>query len=165
MWVRRAAWHDGGVAEWMEFRRSDAAAVIDLVRAVAEATDPGEHGDGVEVVIEAPRKGWFGRLADDGLPEQARIGVTKFGGAVRYPFHVHLVTDRGGAAARRLPRQRGWAVSNSNGLAFLIQKGGSGDRPDWAALVSGAVAALSALRPDADDEGWRAGIDRAVRRT
>jgi hypothetical protein len=149
----------------VEFRRSEAAAVIALVRAVAEAADPGEHGEGVEVVIEAPRKGWLGRLLDDGQPEQARIAVTKFGGAVRYPFHIHLVTDHGGAAAGRLPRLRGWAVSNSNGLAFLIQKGASDDRYNWAGLVGGAVAALSALRPDAEDEGWRAGIDRAVQRT
>jgi len=153
------------VPEWVEFRRSDAEAVIELVRTVAESADPGEHGDGVEVVIEAPRKGWLGRLLDDGQPEQARIGVTKSGGAVRYPFHIHLVTDHGGAAARRLPRLRGWAVSNSNGLAFLIQKGRSEDRYNWAALVGGAVAALSALRPDADDGGWRAGIDRTVQRT
>ena len=82
---------------------------------------------------------------------------------MRYPFHIHLVTDHGGAAARRLPRLPGWVVSNSNGLAFLIQKG-NGDRWDWAALVGGAVAALSTLRPDADDDGWRAGVDRAVRR-
>jgi len=148
----------------VEFRRSDAALVIDLVRAVAETGDPGVHGDGVEVVIEAPRRGWFGRLLDDGVPEQARIAVTKFGGAVRYPFHVHLVTDDGGSATRRLPRLPGWAVSNSNGLAFLILKGG-GERYDWAALVGGAVAALSALRPDADEEGWRAGIDRDIHRS
>jgi hypothetical protein len=147
----------------VEFRRSEAAAVIELVRRVAEAADPGEHGDGVEVVIEAPRRGWLGRLLDDGLAEQARIAVTKFGGAVRYPFHVLLMTDHGGAAVRRLPRVPGWAVSNSNDLAFLIQKG-TGDRYDWAGLVGGAVAALSVLRPDADDEGWRAGIDRAVQR-
>ena len=147
----------------MEFRRTDLIAVVELVRGVAEVADPGEHGDGVEVVIEAPRKGWVGRLLDDGQPEQARIAVTKFGGAVRYPFHVQLVTDHGGAAARRLPRVPGWAVSNSNGLAFLIQKG-TGERWDWAALVGGAVAALSALRPDADEDGWRAGVDRAVRR-
>jgi hypothetical protein len=152
------------VPDWVEFRRSEATAVIELVRAVAEAADPGEHGDGVEVVIEAPRKGWVGRLLDDGHPEQARIAVTKFGGAVRYPFHVLLVTDHGGAAARRLPRLRGWAVSNSNGQAFLVQKGATGDRWDWPGLVGGAVAALSTLRPDADDDGWRAGVDRAVRR-
>jgi hypothetical protein len=158
-------WHDGQVPEWVEFQRSDAAAVIDLVRAVADAADPGTHGDGVEVVIEAPRRGWLGRLRDDGIPEQARIAVTKFGGIVRYPFHVHLVTDEAGGATRRLPRLPGWAVSNSNGLAFLVQKGRSGDRYDWAGLVGGAVAALSVLRPDADDDGWRAGIDREVRRS
>jgi hypothetical protein len=148
----------------VEFRRSDATVVVELVRRVAETGDPGQHGDGVEVVIEAPRRGWLGRLVDDGLPEQARIAVTKFGGAVRYPFHVQLVTDHGGTAARRLPRVPGWAVSNSDGLAFLIQKGRGGDRYDWAALVGGAFAALSALRPDAGDDGWRAGVDRAVRR-
>jgi len=148
----------------VEFTRSDATEVIALVRAVAEAADPGEYGDGVEVVIEAPRRGWLGRLRDDGLPEQARIGVTKPGGEVRYPFHVHLVCDEGGAVARWLPRLPGWAVSNSAGLAFLVQKGRLADRYDFAALVGGAVAALSALRPDADDDGWRATVDRAVRR-
>src|SRR5262245_50652723 len=55
-----------GVPDWVKFKRSDTSAVIALVKAVAEANDPGEHGDGVEVVIEAPRKGWFGRLFDDG---------------------------------------------------------------------------------------------------
>jgi hypothetical protein len=148
----------------VEFRRTDATPVIELVREVAEAGDPGEHGDGVEVVIEAPRRGWFGRLRDDGQPEQARIGVTKFGGTVRYPFHVQLVTDVGGRATRRLPRLRGFAVSNSNDLAFLVQKGGSGDHYDWGGLVGGAVAALSALRPDAADTGWRVSVDRSVRR-
>jgi hypothetical protein len=153
------------VPDWVRFKRSDASPVIALVQAVAEAADPGEHGDGVEIVIEPPRKGWFGRLLDDGHPEQARIGVTKAGGEVRYPFHVHLVTDNGGKAARRVPRQPGWAVSNSAGLAFLIQKGRPEDRYDWDGLVAGAVAALSALRPDADDKGWRAAVDRSPQRS
>jgi len=137
--------------------------VVGLVRRVAEAADPGEHGDGVEVVIEAPGRGWLGRVLDDGLPEQARIAVTKFGGAVRYPFHVQLVSDHGGRATHRLPRLPGWAVSDSNGVAFLMQKG-QGDRFDWAALVGGALAGLAALRPDAVDAGWRAGVDRGIRR-
>lgn len=157
-----------GVPEWVQFRRSDATKVVALVRAIAEAADPGEYGDGVEVVIEVPRRGWFRRLFafrglfDDGRPEQARIGVTKAGGEVRYPFHVQLVTDAGGTAAHRVPRSAGWATSNSAGLAFLVQKG----RPDghyaWAELVSGTVRALSALRPDAKEKGWRAAVDRAV---
>jgi len=147
----------------VEFRRTDLIAVVELVRGVAEVADPGEHGDGVEVVVEAPRRGWLGRVLDDGLPEQARIAVTKFGGAVRYPFHVQLVTDQGGRAADRLPRLPGWTVSNSGGHAFLMQKG-EGDRFDWAALVGGALAGLSALRPDAVDAGWRAGVDRGIRR-
>ena len=46
-----------------------------------------------------------------------------------------------------------------------LLKGASGDRWDWPGLVGGAVAALSTLRPDADDDGWRAGVDREVRRT
>jgi len=153
------------VPEWVRFERTDVSAVVALVRAVADAADPGEHGEGVDVVIEAPRKGWLRRLLDeDGLPEQARIGVTKPGGEVRYPFHVHLVTDEGGAAARRLPRRPGWAVSNSAGLAFLVQKGGPGAGYDWTGLVGGALAALSTLRPDADDDGWRASVDRAIQR-
>jgi hypothetical protein len=153
-----------GVPEWVEFRRSDAAAVVALVRAVAEAADPGEHGDGVEVVIEVPRRGWFRRLFDDGQPEQARIGVTKPGGEVRYPFHVQLITDAGGKAAHRVPRAPGWATSNSAGLAFLMRKGRPEDGYDWADLVTGTVNALTRLRPDAKEKRWRAAIDRAVRR-
>ena len=148
----------------MKFARTDADPVVALVRAVAESADPGEHGQGVEVVIEVPRKGWFRRLFDDGLPEQARIGVTKPGGEVRYPFHVQLVTDKGGAAVRRLPRTPGWATSNSAGLAFVIQKGLPGAGTDWAGLVNGAIGALSVLRRDARDKGWRATVDRAVKR-
>jgi len=153
------------VPEWVRFARTDASAVVAMVRAVADSTDAGEHGDGVEVVIEVPRKGWFRRLFDDGLPEQARIGVTKPGGEVRYPFHVHLVTDHGGAAVKRLPQAPGWAVSNSAGNAFAIQKGRPDDPYDWAGLVSGALRSLSALRPDAKDRGWRATVDREVKRT
>jgi hypothetical protein len=152
------------VPEWVKFARTDADPVVALVRAVAESADPGEHGEGVEVVIEVPRKGWFRRLFDDGLPEQARIGVTKPGGEVRYPFHVQLVTDRGGAAVRRLPRTPGWATSNSAGLAFVIQKGLPEAQPDWAGLVDGAIGALSVLRRDAHEKGWRATVDRAVKR-
>jgi hypothetical protein len=155
----------GGVPEWVRFDRTDVSAVVALVQAVAEAGDAGEHGDGVEVVIEVPRKGWFRRLFDDGQPEQARIGVTKPGGEVRYPFHVHLVTDHGGRAARRLPRTPGWAASNSAGEAFWMQKGRAGTEPDWPALVTGALGALAVLRSDARNRGWRAMVDRAVQRT
>lgn len=167
-------WHDGGVPEWVKFERGDAGAVIDLVRALARSADPGEHGDGVEVVIEAPGRRLLGRLFDDGEPEQARIAVTKIGGEVRYPFHVQLVTDDGGDAVKKLPRLPGWAFSDSAGLAFAIQKGNptvhngavqTGTRYDWAGLVGGAVAALSALRPDARDGGWRAYVDRSVNRS
>lgn len=153
-----------GVPEWVTFTRTDADRVVGLVRDVADAGDPGEYGDGVEVVIEVPRKGWFRRLFDDGLPEQARIGVTKPGGEVRYPFHIHLVTDQRGRAVRRLPRTPGWAASNSAGEAFWMQKGQPKDAPDWPALVAGALRALTALRPDAKPRGWRATVDRGVKR-
>lgn len=152
------------VLDWVEFTRSDASAVIAMVRAVAQAADPGEHGDGVEVVIEAPRPGLLDRLFGDHEPDRARIVVSRPGGEVRYPYSVQLVTDHGADAAHRVPPLRGWAASNSAGLAFLVQKGRSADPPDWPGLVGGAVAALSALRPDTGDHGWKAAIDRAIDR-
>jgi hypothetical protein len=155
--------------DWVEFSRSDATEVIELVRRVAQAADPGEHGEGVEVVIETPRRGFFaglfdGHPLDDNRPEQARIAVTKPGGEVRYPFHINLVTPDAGAASKRLPAVRGWARSNSAGLAFLVQKGRMGDRYDWPGLVGGAVAALTILA-NPPESGWRATIDRAIRRS
>ena len=151
--------------DWLEFHRRGPDAVIALVRAAALAADPGEYGDGVEVVVEAPRPGWFGGLFTDRRPDLARIVVTRSAGAVRYPFSVQLVTDHGADAAHRLPRLRGWATSNSAGLAFLIQKGRPHDAPNWAGLVGGAIVALSTLRPDAGDDGWRATLDRTINRT
>jgi hypothetical protein len=148
---------------WVRFRRSDPSVAVEMVRAVAQAADPGSHGHGVEVVIEAPEP----RLLADVFgaePAAARIAVTKAGGEVAYPFHIQLISDQGGRAGRRLPPRPGWAVSNSAGLAFLMQKGRPGDRFDWVALVGGAVDALTVLRKDAQDEGWRAAIDRDIRR-
>jgi hypothetical protein len=148
---------------WVEFRRSDPSVAVEMVRAVARAGDPGAHGHGVEVVIEAPDP----RLLADifgAEPAAARIAVTKAGGEVAYPFHIQLLSDQGGQAGRRLPARPGWAVSNSAGMAFLMQKGRPGDRFDWAALVGGTMDALTVLRKDARDEGWRAAIDRDVRR-
>jgi hypothetical protein len=149
---------------WVEFRRSDPSVAVAMVRQVAQAADPGEHGHGVEVVIEAPDPR---RLADlfGAEPAAARIAVTKAGGELAFPFHIQLLSDQGGHAGRRLPPRSGWAVSNSAGMAFLMQKGRPGDRFDWDALVGGAVAALTALRRDADDAGWRAAIDRTVLHT
>jgi hypothetical protein len=154
-----------GSPEWIVFRRSDARAVIEMVRAVADARDPGEHGDGVEVVIEAPRRGWLAALfnSDDKLA-QARIVVTRSGGEVGYPFDVQLVTAYGGDAAHRVDARPGWATSNSAGLAFLVQKGRPGARYEFGNLVGGAVAALSELRRRPLEKGWRATIDRSVRR-
>jgi hypothetical protein len=148
---------------WVAFVRSDAGAVIELVRGVAAARDPGEHGDGVEVVLEAPRKRWWQALLnEDEEPAQARIVVTRAGGTVGYPFDIRLVTPYGAQAAHRLGRRPGWAVSNSAGLAFLIQKGRPGAGFDFGGLVGGAVAALAELRADPQEEGWRAWIDRGV---
>jgi hypothetical protein len=140
-----------------------------MVRSVAESGDPGEHGEGVEVVIEAPRRGIISGLFDgaplDGNPrEQARIAVTKAGGEVRYPFHVNLVTGFGGNAAHRVGALPGWARSNSAGQAFLVQKGRPGSTPDWAGLVEGAVTALAALRRRPPEDGWRATVDRTTSR-
>ncbi|MBO0868396.1 MAG: hypothetical protein J2P15_07505 [Micromonosporaceae bacterium] len=156
--------------DWVEFCRTDPTAVVEMVRRVAESADPGEHGEGVEVVIEAPQRGLISGLLD-GKPldtnprEQARIGVTKAGGEVRYPFHVNLVTGFGGDAAHRVAALPGWARSNSAGLAFLVQKGRPGARPDWAGLVDGAVGALAGLRRHPPEDGWRALVDRKVQRT
>ena len=154
------------VESWLEFRRSDAMAVIDLVRAVADARDPGEHGDGVEVVLEAPRKKWWQALfSHDDTLAQARIVVTRAGGDVRYPFDIQLITGHGADAAHRIGPRPGWAVSNSAGMAFLIQKGRPGARFDFGGLVGAAVAALAELRQDAPDQGWRVRVDRGVLRT
>jgi hypothetical protein len=152
------------VPDWVEFPRPDPGVVVAMVRAVAASGDSGEFGDGVEVVIEAPEPGWLAGLFGDHRPDQARIVVTGAGGRTGYPYSVQLVTDHGGRAARRLPRLPGWATSDCAGMAFLMQKGGRHDPPDWAGLVGGAVAALSTLLPERGDERWRAGIDRLIDR-
>lgn len=152
-----------GTEGWVRFRASRLARVIDLVWSVAEAGDPGEHGHGVEVVVEAPRRSWWAALFNhDNRLAQARIVVTKAGGEVAYPFDVQLVTAYGGSAGHRLPTRQGWAVSNSDGLAFLIQKGRPGTPFDFSGLVVGTVTALVALRSEPVDAGWRARVDRAV---
>jgi hypothetical protein len=150
---------------WVAFRRSDATVVIDMVRAVAGSADPGEHGDGVEVVIETPKLGMLAGLFRDRVPDQARVVVTRRGGTVGYPFSVQLVSEHGGRAARLVDAPPGWATSDSAGLAFVVQKGYPGARFDWGGLVGGAVAALCALQRDLPDEGWRAMVDRTVKRT
>jgi hypothetical protein len=149
---------------WSTFRRSDARRVVDLVRTVADAHDPGEHGDGVEVVVEAPRKRWWQALfnRDDTLA-QARIVVTRPGGELGYPFNVQL-TGYGADAAHHVGPRPGWAVSNTAGMAFLIQKGRPGVPLDFEALVTTAVQALASLREDPPESGWRARIDRAIKR-
>jgi hypothetical protein len=147
--------------EWVIFDRREPSVVVELIRGVAATGDPGEYGDGVEVVLEAPAPSFL-RDIFGAEPASAHIAVTKPGGEVGYPFNVRLVSDQGGDAGHRAPRRAGWAVSNSAGLAFLMQKGASGAPPDWPDLVEGAIAALAALRTDAGDPGWRAAVDRSV---
>lgn len=147
--------------DWVIFDRRDPSVVVELIRGVAATSDPGEYGDGVEVVLEAPAPSFL-RDIFGAEPASAHIAVTKPGGEVGYPFHVRLVSDQGGDAGRRAPRRDGWAISNSAGLAFLMQKGAAGAAYDWADLVDGAIAALTALRTDAPDRGWRAAVDRSV---
>jgi hypothetical protein len=163
---RDASWRGSSTPpQWIEFRRLDAGAVIDMVRAVADAHDPGEYGDGVEVVIEAPRvRGLAGLFNKDDELAQARIVVTSAGGEVGYPFDIQLVTAYGARAAHRVGARPGRAVSNTAGLAFLIQKGRPGQRYDFGSLVGGAVAALEELRRRPMDKGWRAMVDRSVHR-
>ncbi|GAA3450964.1 hypothetical protein [Dactylosporangium matsuzakiense] len=150
---------------WLPFRRSRPDRVLDLVRRVAEARDPGEHGDGVEVVLEAPRTKWWRALFDrDDTLAQARIVVTRAGGEVRYPFDIQLVTAYGAGAAHRLGTRPGWAVSNSAGLAFVIQKGTHRTAFDFEELTMGAIAALAKLRRKPQERGWRVRVDRNVKR-
>jgi len=150
--------------DWVVFRSSDAGTVVDLVRGVADARDAGEHGHGVEVVIEAPRRGWLRALFNaDNTVAQARIVVTREGGAVEYPFDVRLITAHGADAAHKVGYRPGWAASNSAGLAFLVQKSGPAGF-DFGGLVATAVAALRELRRRPLDKGWRARVDRSVRR-
>ncbi|GIH17024.1 hypothetical protein [Rugosimonospora africana] len=152
------------MVDWVPFRRPDTYVVVAMVRAVAETADPGEYGDGVEVVIEVPRRGWLASIFGDHEPDQARIVVTRPGGEARYPFSIQLVTDDGAKAAVKLPSTRGWVRSNCAGRAFLMQKGEPDQAPDWFGLVRGAIDALTTLRPDAGDDGWKVRVDRAIDR-
>src|SRR5947207_366955 len=95
---------------------TDRNPVVDAVVAAA-ASDPGEHGDGVEVVVETPKLGFFQGLFRDRVPDQARLVVTRAGGAVGYPFSIQIVSEHGGRAARLVSARPGWATSDSAGLA------------------------------------------------
>src|SRR5918992_2547846 len=95
--------------DWVTFDRRDPAAVVELVRSVAATADPGEYGDGVEVVVEAPAPSFL-RDIFGAEPASAHIAVTKPGGEVGYPFHVRLVSDQGGHAGRLAPRRGGLGI-------------------------------------------------------
>jgi hypothetical protein len=154
---------------WVQFHRQDATPVVDLLRTVADARDAGEHGDGVEVVVESPKPSWLADLFGRADHVQARIIVTKSGGEVTHPVDVQLISDRGGRAARRAGRGlvgpgRGWATSNTDGRAYLVRKGRPHDPVDWTALAGGTMTALGVLAGRVKDKGWRVRVDRAVKR-
>jgi hypothetical protein len=164
---------------WSVFRRGDVSGVVRIVREVAVSGDAGLHGHGVEVVLESPRPRWWTRWFDRSPRDQARIAVTGADGTAGYPIHVRLVTGHGAGATHRIERRDRWATGvtrmavpgapERDGEAVLVLKRGAldGYRPGDAAadVVAGCVAALSDLRPLAPDRGWRARIDRDVRRS
>jgi hypothetical protein len=153
----------------VRFHRLDPTPVVELLRRVADTRDAGEHGDGVEVVVESPRPRWWMDLFGRADQVQARIIVTKAGGEVAYPFDVRLVSDHGGRAARRAgnglvgPGQ-GWATSITDGEAYLVRKGRPGAAPDWPSLAGGAMTAAKTLAGKVSDRGWRVRVDRSIRR-
>ncbi|HZN72228.1 MAG TPA: hypothetical protein VFC00_11195 [Micromonosporaceae bacterium] len=154
---------------WVQFHRQDATPIVDLLRTVADAHDAGEHGDGVEVVVESPKPSWLADLFGRADHVQARIIVTKTGGEVAYPVDVQLISDRGGRAARRAGRElvgpgQGWATSNTDGRAYLVRKGRAHDPVDWTTLAGGTMTALGVLAGRVKDKGWRVRVDRAVKR-
>jgi hypothetical protein len=166
---------------WSAFRRRDVSGVVRIVHDIAARSDPGLHGHGVDVVLESPHRHWWGRLLDRVPRDQARIAVTREGGLARYPIHVRLRTGQGARAVRRIERRDRWATGTTtvtakgargpetgDGEATLVLKRGlaGGYRPDDAAreVVAGTVSALLDLHPFTPDRGWRARVDRDVRR-
>jgi hypothetical protein len=171
-----------GTVTWSAFRRRDLSALTRIVRDVAESRDPGVHGHGVEVVVESPRRHWWGRAFDRTPRDSARIAVTGEGGSVGYPIHVRLTTGFGAEATRHVDRRDRWATSvtavtavtppdhrhPAGGEAILMLKRGTvnGYALDDAAaeVASGTVAALADLHPFTPDRGWRVAVDRNVLR-
>jgi hypothetical protein len=74
---------------------------------------------------------------------------------------VRIISGRGGNAAHAVRAPVGWATSNSDGLAFLIQKGHPHQGFDFEGLAGTTIEALSQLRKRPDGR-WRAAVDRAV---
>ena len=143
--------------------------MVELLRGAADVRDSGAYGDGVEVVVESPRPGWWADLFGRADHVQARIIVTKVGGDVSYPFDVHLIADGGGRAAHRAGRGlvgpgRGWATSVTAGEAFLVRKGRPDEPPDWLTLAAGTLAAMKTLAGRVPDRGWKVRVDRALQR-
>jgi hypothetical protein len=174
-------------AAWVTFRRRDLSGIVRVVREIAQSGDPGAYGHGVEVVVESPRRGWWRRMFDRSVRDQARIAVTGPAGVANYPIHVRLVSGFGSDAAGKVDRRANWATSVTSmrlvsappaprpvhpheaGEAIIMLKRGPGPAFDPAEaaeeVVVGTVAALTDLHPFTPDRGWRARIDRAVLRT
>ncbi len=169
---------------WSSFRRHELSALAATLRHVAESSDPGTHGHGVEIVVESPALRWWQRVRDRSPRDRARIAVTGEAGVTGYPIHVRLVTGIGADAVRRVDRRDRWATSvttvappdgspaagahPAGGEAILMLKRGT--RPHYdvadaaAEVAAGTVAALDDLHPFSPSKGWRFTVDREVRR-
>jgi hypothetical protein len=171
---------------WVTFRRRDPSELVRVVRDLAASADAGAYGHGVEVVVESPRLHWWHRFFDRVERDRARIAVTGPDGRAGYPIHVRLVTGFGTDAAGKVDRRDNWATSVTSmrpitpgtgapphpheaGEAIIMLKRGPGTGFDPAEaadeVVAGTVAALADLHPFSPDRGWRARVDRTVRRT
>lgn len=161
---------------WTDFTRHDLARLVDEVRNVAVSGDRGEHGHGVEVLVESPPlhawQRWFRRRPRE--RDRAAIAVTNGRGVAKYPVHIRLYTTHGADAARKVDRRPGWATSNTVGQAILMMKAraathgaaaGLGTDPlDADELATGTVAALDDLHLFSPKKGWRFRVDRLVTR-
>ena len=142
-------------------------AVVELVRAVsATARDPGEYGDGVEVRPRGARSHLPARHLRRRAGQRAHRGDQAGRRGRRTPFHVRLVSDQGGDAGRRAPRRAGLGVQQLGRPGVHHAEGRARTAPSTGPTSwTGAIAALTALRTDAADTGWRAAVDRARERT
>jgi hypothetical protein len=165
----RECGHDDAVPPqtWTTFTRHDLTAVTDEVRRIAASGDAGQHGHGVEVVVESPPLRWWERRRQSRTRDHARIAVTDGQGRSGYPVHIRLFTTAGAAAVRKIDRRAGWATSNTRGEAILMMKARAATDGgyDAAELVTGTVAALDDLHLRNPKRGWRFRVDRGVLRT
>jgi hypothetical protein len=176
---------------WVTFRRHDLTGIVRVIQEVATSGDAGAFGHGVEIVVESPHHRWWRRVFDRSERDRARIAITGRDGSSGYPIHVRLVTGYGPGAASRIDRRDNWATSVTSmrlvtarpatggdpvpphpheaGEAIIMLKRGTVpdfDPADAAReVITGTVAALADLHPFSPERGWRARVDRDVRRT